>query len=130
MEIGNKIIYGFKIGIGIILTLLILLIIFKLFYYVFSVVYKNPLSRFEPINIKNMLGDILLVFVLIELLRTVYVYIKNQDVYINALFEAALVAILRKVILIEVEKQDPLYIISLVLMLLALSYIYFKLLKD
>ena len=99
-------------------------------YYIASLVYLNPLERFEPINIKNMLGDILLVFVLIELLRTVYIYITQQDVYLNAIFEAALVAVLRKIILVEVEKLDPLYIISLTIILLGLSYVYFKMMKD
>ncbi len=130
MEWGKKIIFTFKVSIGLILTALILLIILKLMYYIASLVYLNPLERFEPINIKNMLGDILLVFVLIELLRTVYIYITQQDVYLNAIFEAALVAVLRKIILVEVEKLDPLYIISLTIILLGLSYVYFKMMKD
>jgi uncharacterized membrane protein (DUF373 family) len=67
-----------------------------------------------------------LVFISIELLRTVYIYITKQEVYLQALFEASLVAILRKIILIEVESLDPFYIISLSVLFFVLTYVYFK----
>ena len=124
MELGRKVIYTFKILIGIILSLLVLLVIFKLIYYIFSLIYFKPLERFAASSVKDMLGDILLVFVLIELLRTVYVYITNQDVYINALIEAALIAVLRKIILVEVENLSALYILSLSLLFAIIAIVY------
>jgi len=69
-----------------------------------------------------LIGVILLVFISIELLRTVYIYITKQEVYLQALFEASLVAILRKII--EVESLDPFY--SLSILFFVLTYVYFK----
>ncbi|HIP90142.1 MAG TPA: hypothetical protein EYH22_01165 [Candidatus Nanopusillus sp.] len=130
MDLGKKIIYIFKITVAVILSLLVFMILFKLVYYIFNLLYANPLERFEPINVKNMLGDILLVFVLIELLRTVYIYVANPDVYLNALVEAALVAVLRKIILVEVEKLDPLYMLSLAVLFVCMSLLYLKMQKQ
>lgn len=71
-----------------------------------------------------MLGDILLVLVLIELLRTVLIYIKNQDLYLDALVEAAFIAVLRKIILIEVENPNPWYIFAITALFVSSAIIY------
>jgi len=125
-----NVIYVYKVDIGVILSILILAIIIKLCYYIFELISLSPLSRFEAINIKNMLGDLLLLLVLIELLRTVYVYITQQDVYLNALLEAAFVAVLRKVIISEVEHLSYLDVLSYGALTLVLAYIYYKLVPQ
>ena len=125
-----NVIYVYKVAIGVILSILILAIIIKLCYYIFELISLSPLTRFEAINIKNMLGDLLLLLVLIELLRTVYVYITQQDVYLNALLEAAFVAVLRKVIISEVEHLSYLDVLSYGALTLVLAYIYYKLVPQ
>ncbi len=121
MKICN-IIHLFKLITSLILIGVIFLLILKLMNYIIIGFLSNPLERFSPEDVRHILGDILLVFISIELLRTVYIYITKQEVCLQALFEASLVAILRKII--EVESLDPFY--SLSILFFVLTYVYFK----
>ncbi len=123
----SRLIYLFKLLLAAILTIVISLIVLRIFVDLFSVVLSHPLRGISLEEAKALLSEILLVFILIELLRTVYIYVAHQDVYINALFEAAIVAILRRIILIEIEDFNPAYIISMTILISALVWIYMRL---
>ncbi len=115
-----------KIVISFILLIVIFFLLFKLLIYLLMAIVNAPAERFTTANIDTFLSDILLAFVFIELFRTVYVYIIKKDIYLQALIETALIAVLRKILLIEVEKVEPFYIISLSILIGVLFFVYFR----
>jgi len=116
----------FKIFITIILLIVIFFLLVKLLIYLLEAIMISPGQRFTVANTETFLSDILLALVFIELFRTVYIYLIRKDIYLQALIEAALIAVLRKVLLLEVEKVEPLYMIALAVIIFTLFYIYFR----
>ena len=88
--------------------------------------------RFILLNINEMLnifGFFLMILIGIELVETLKVYIVDQMVHVEIVFLVAIIAITRKVIILDVKYLEPLNLIGIASIILALSIGYFVLKK-
>lgn len=87
-------------------VLLVLLGIFGVFdFLVDAVALLRPPKSFETPAVTSLIDTVLWVFIVIELLQISLAYVRRQRV-IPIVFEATLVAVLRKIILMGAESID------------------------
>jgi uncharacterized membrane protein (DUF373 family) len=75
----------------------------------------------------EIFGMFLLVLVGLELLETITAYIKEHVVHAEIVILAAMIAIARKAITLDLTKSEPMVAFSLAALVLALSAAYFLL---
>jgi len=88
--------------------------------------------RFILLNIDellNIFGFFLMILIGLELVETLKVYIVDQMVHVEIVFLVAIIAITRKVIILDVKYMEPLTLIGIASIILALSVGYFVLKK-
>ena len=85
------------------------------------------------LNIKEILeifGLFLLVLIGIELFETMEIYIKENVVHIEVVLTVALIAVARKVIILDVKKVDSATLLGIAAIILALSVGYYLIMKT
>lgn len=61
----------------------------------------------DPEEVVEVLGAFLMVLIALELLETVKIYLQEQVVHVEVVLSVAIVAIARKVIILDVKHLDP-----------------------
>jgi uncharacterized membrane protein (DUF373 family) len=117
---------------AIILVLLILMYVLVIFSLIELVTIIWQAIALPPYLLQNgelvdLLGQILLVLVAIELLDTVEVYLSDDEVHAEVVIEAAIIAVARKAILLDLKATPPLSVIGLALLIIALGLGYYVL---
>ncbi len=85
------------------------------------------------LNIKELLeifGIFMLVLIGIELLETLEIYIKDNVVHVEIVFTVALIAVARKVIILDVKKLSSATLFSIGFIIFALSVGYYLINKT
>lgn len=77
----------------------------------------------------DIFGMFLLVSIGIELLETVKMYLSSKTVHVEVVFTVAMIAIARKVIILDIKELSSLTLIGIGVIILALSAGYFLLAK-
>ncbi len=77
--------------------------------------------------LQDVFGAFLLVLVGLELLETIRSYVADREVRVEVVLAAALIAIARKVILLDMQAYDGLAILGLAALLAALAGAYYLL---
>ncbi len=80
------------------------------------------------LNIEEMLyvfGFFLMVLIGIELMETVKIYLEEETVHVEVILMVAIIAISRKVIIMDIKEVDALYLLGIAAIVLALSSGYF-----
>ena len=73
---------------------------------------RPPKFFLEIADLKEIFGFFLMVLIGIELLETMKAYVQEKIVHVEIILEVALIAIARKVIILDFEKYDGLTIIG------------------
>jgi uncharacterized membrane protein (DUF373 family) len=73
----------------------------------------------------RIFGFVFIVLIGFELMETVEMYFKENVIHAEVVLLVAVIAVSRKVILLDLEKYDPLAIIGLGIIILALGGCYF-----
>lgn len=84
--------------------------------------------RFILLDIDEMLnifGFFLMILIGLELVETLKVYFVEEMVHVEIVFLVAIIAITRKVIILDVKYMEPLNLIGIACVILALSVGYF-----
>lgn len=84
------------------------------------------------LNIEEMLtvfGFFLMVLIGIELMETVKIYIERRTVYVEVILMVAVIAIARKVIILDVKEMDAGRLLGIAAIILALAIGYFAIKK-
>jgi uncharacterized membrane protein (DUF373 family) len=84
-----------------------------------------PVFLLEIGEILELFGLFLLVLIGIELMHSVKVYIKRRAIHLEAMLVVALVAVARKVIVLEPKELAPAAVLGLAAMALALTIGYY-----
>jgi uncharacterized membrane protein (DUF373 family) len=84
-----------------------------------------PVFLLEIGEILELFGLFLLVLIGIELMHSVKVYIKRREIHLEAMLVVALVAVARKVIVLEPKELAPAAVLGLAAMALALTIGYY-----
>ncbi len=84
------------------------------------------------LNISEMLeifGFFLMILIGLELIETMKVYLVDESVHVEIIFLVAIIAITRKVIILDVNSMAPLNLLGIAAIILALSFGYYALKK-
>jgi len=84
-----------------------------------------PVLLLEIDELLDIFGMFLLVLVGIELLYTLRAYWAENEVHVEVVFAMALIAVARKVIILDVKELDSLVLIGIAAIVLALSVGYY-----
>ena len=107
------------------LSVVILLSLIDLGWMLIQDVLKPPLFILETDDLLKLFGFILLVLVGLELLETIKCFYVEGRIELKVVFTVALIALGRKIIILEPEKYDGLTLIGMGVIILALVTGYF-----
>lgn len=112
-----------------ILAILMVLVIFWGVADVVIVLYKKlltpPLFILEASDILKLLGAFLIVLIGVEVYQNIVLYLKTNEIPLKLVISTALVAIARKIIVLDFDDIEPMYILSTAAVTLALGITYF-----
>jgi len=84
-----------------------------------------PIFFLEIYELLDIFGMFLLVLIGLELLETVKMYLENKTVHVEVVFVVAMIAIARKVIILDVKELSSLTLIGIGVIIFALSAGYY-----
>ncbi|MFT7224146.1 MAG: uncharacterized membrane protein (DUF373 family) [Cellvibrionaceae bacterium] len=112
-----------------ILAVLMVLVIFWSVADVVFVLYEKiltpPLFIIEASDILKLFGAFLMVLIGVEVYQNIVLYLKTNIIPLKLVISTALVAIARKVIVLDFNDIEPMYILSTAAVTLALGITYF-----
>lgn len=82
------------------------------------------------LNIDEMLtvfGFFLMILIGLELIETMKIYLSEESVHVEIIFLVAIIAITRKVIILDVKSLAPLTLLGIAAVILALAFGYYAL---
>ena len=86
---------------------------------------KPPIFLLEIPDLKEIFGFFLMVLIGIELLETIKAYLVDHVVQVIIILEVALIAIARKVIILDFEKFDGLTIMGTAALIVAVAAAFY-----
>jgi uncharacterized membrane protein (DUF373 family) len=84
-----------------------------------------PVFLLEVDALLEIFGFFLLILIGVELLETIKAYLHDNVVHVEIVLEVALIAIARKVIVLDASKYDGLTVLSVAALILALAVAFF-----
>jgi len=102
------------------MALVILLSVVELAWLLVKDVISPPVLILEIGELLELFGFFLLVLIGIELLETIKHYYTEGKIELTVIFTVALIALARKIIILEPDKYDPMTLVGLGIMILAL----------
>ncbi len=87
--------------------------------------FNPPLFRFDPNELIDIFGSFLLVLIGIELMHTVKIYLTDHRVHVEVILAVGLVAITRKVVLLDPKQLDGSSLMGIAAIIVALSVSYY-----
>lgn len=87
----------------------------------------EPMFLLEIQELLDLFGLFLLVLIGIELIETLRTYLTDQEIHAEMVFTVALIAIGRKVIILDVKELPSLTLVGIAAIILAMSFGYFLL---
>ena len=84
-----------------------------------------PIILLEIDELLEIFGFFLLVLIGIELLETIKAYLMTHVVHVEIVLEVALIAIARKVIILDLEKYESLTIVGIAALISAVALAFF-----
>jgi len=109
----------------IMMSVVVLLATVELGFILVKDIVSTPVFLLEIEELLEIFGLFLLVLLGIELLETVKAYIVENVIHVHVVFTVALIAIARKVIILDVEKIASLKLAGIAAIIVALSFGYF-----
>lgn len=116
--------YIIKTLIGL-MSLLLIIATLQLGYLVVVRILESEVFILDLDVLMDLFGVFLLVLIGIELLDTIKVYFKKHDIHVEVVMLVALIAIARKIILLDLEKYSGLEVIGIASLVVALSLGYY-----
>lgn len=88
-------------------------------------VLSPPIFILEIAELLEIFGMFLLVLIGIELLHSVRTYLVEREIHLQAVLAVALIAIARKVVILDIEKLQNISLVGIAAIILALTIGYF-----
>jgi uncharacterized membrane protein (DUF373 family) len=109
----------------VLLGVVILFSITELIAIIYRGLFIDSVYRLEDHELVNLFGLFLLVIIGIELLETLKTYLKENTIHFEIIILVALIAIARKVIILEPETQEGTVLIGIGVIIVALGGAYY-----
>ena len=107
------------------MVLVISLAVIELAWIIIQDLIKPPLLLLEINDLLDIFGFFLLILIGVELLETIKAYLSEHVVHVEIVLEVALVAIARKVIILDVKELSSLTLIGIAAVIIALAVAYY-----
>ncbi len=108
-----------------------LLVIAAVVILAYAVIHALPAigSGNEEKAFETFVSDVLLVIIVLEIAKTLFTYVENEEMYLHSIMEAAFIAIMRQVILLEIQQKPWQDVAALSVLILALGYVYYHMFR-
>ncbi|MBF0227807.1 MAG: phosphate-starvation-inducible PsiE family protein [Desulfobacterales bacterium] len=111
------------------LIIMIVIVVFlatlELGWIIIQDIVSHPVILLEIKELMEILGFFLLILIGIELLETIKAYLIEGVIHVEIVLEVALIAIARKVIILDIAKYDGFKLLSLAALIVAVSIGFF-----
>jgi uncharacterized membrane protein (DUF373 family) len=107
------------------MVLVVFLATIELGWIILKDIVTPPIVLLEIGELLEIFGFFLLVLIGLELLETIKAYLTEKVVHVEIVLEVALIAIARKVIILDLEKYDSLVVIGIAALILAVAAAFF-----
>lgn len=107
------------------MAVIILISTIELGYLLVKDIVSPPVFFLEIDELLELFGFFLLILIGIELLETIKAYLQDQVVHSEVVLEVALIAIARKVIILDLKEYDTTILIGIAALILAISGAYY-----
>lgn len=84
-----------------------------------------PVLLLEVDELLEIFGFFLLILIGVELLETIKAYLKDNVIHVEIVFAVALIAVARKVIVLDLSKYDGFTVLSIATLIIALAAAFF-----
>jgi uncharacterized membrane protein (DUF373 family) len=125
----KSILFGIKI-LAILMTIVILWSVIDVGIHIYEQALKPPyfLSNLE--DILEIFGAVLVVLIAIEIFLNIILYLKKDIMHLKLVLATALMAIARKVIVLDYEKVSSFHLYGVALIIMALGFSYWLINKP
>ena len=103
------------------MMLVVLLATFELGWIIVRDIVTPPVVLLEIEELLEIFGFFLLVLIGVELLETIKAYLVQQVVHVEIVLEVALIAVARKVIILDLEKYSEMTMVGMAALILSLA---------
>ncbi|WP_224248140.1 phosphate-starvation-inducible PsiE family protein [Hyalangium gracile] len=80
-----------------------------------------PILLLDEDELLEIFGFVLLILIGVELLETIKAYLRDSVIHVEIVLEVALIAIARKVIVVDLSKYDGISVLALAALIIALA---------
>ncbi|MCR3883295.1 phosphate-starvation-inducible PsiE family protein [Methanotrichaceae archaeon M04Ac] len=112
------------------MAIVVLLATAELFYIIAKEIATPPLALLEIDELLNIFGHFLLVLIGIELLETFKIYIEENVINVQVVLLVAIIAVARKVIILDVKALPSMTLIGISMIVISLSIGYYLVKKS
>jgi len=107
------------------MAFIILISTIELGYLLIKDIVSPPVFFLEIDQLLELFGFFLLILIGIELLETIKAYLQDQVVHSEVVLEVALIAIARKVIILDLKEYDSTILIGIAALIVAIAGAYY-----
>jgi uncharacterized membrane protein (DUF373 family) len=86
---------------------------------------QSPNFLLNITELLDIFGFFLLIPIGVELLETIRAYLNEHQVHVEIVLEVALIAVARKIVILDIKEYSPMVIFAIAAIVLALSVAYF-----
>jgi uncharacterized membrane protein (DUF373 family) len=112
------------------MAIVVLLATAELFYIIAKEIATPPLAFLEIDQLLNIFGHFLLVLIGIELLETFKIYIEENVINVQVVLLVAIIAVARKVIILDVKALPSMTLLGIGVIVISLSIGYYLVKKS
>jgi uncharacterized membrane protein (DUF373 family) len=109
----------------ILMALVVFLSILELIYIIIIDIVSEPYLLLEISELLTIFGLFLLILIGVELLETFRIYLNEQSINVQVVFLVAMIAIARKIIILEPDKYPSATLIGIGIIVIALAAGYY-----
>jgi uncharacterized membrane protein (DUF373 family) len=114
-----------NVSLLVMLAIVVLLATIDLGWIILKDILTPPVLLLEVDELLELFGAFLLVLIGVELLDTIKIYITKKTIHVEVVLLVGIVAIARKVVILEPKKMDALTLIGIAAIIFALTFGYY-----
>ncbi|HHL22721.1 MAG TPA: hypothetical protein ENJ52_14510 [Aliiroseovarius sp.] len=120
----NRIIRGLVRVMAVLMVVLIALGVFNIGWLLYEKFMAAPQYVLTISDILAMFGAFMAVLIAMEIFVNITIYLRDDIIHVRIVLATALMAIARKVIILDFKKTEPAYLIGIAAIVLALGVVY------
>ena len=111
------------------MVLVVFLATIELMWIIIKDIINPPIIILEIDQLLDIFGFFLLILIGIELLETIKIYLLEKIIHIEVVLEVALIALARKVIILDMNDYDSITLLALAALIMGVAIAFFAVKK-